>query len=153
MTSLDNSPPDYPTAGQLERTLSQKIQALYRDQLGHQPSKVTCQFFGTQLVIVLESSITPLEQRLNQAGQADLARQVRHQLSQIMKPLVGATVEAVSQVSVTEVLSDASLTTGRTGIIASLEDTPLVRNPEAIPKIKRSRLKLAEPNADLDLSS
>lgn len=32
-----------PTRGHLERALSQRIQALYRSKLGHQPSKVTCQ--------------------------------------------------------------------------------------------------------------
>jgi uncharacterized protein YbcI len=29
-----------PTSGQLERSLSQKILALYREQLGHQPSNL-----------------------------------------------------------------------------------------------------------------
>lgn len=144
MTSTEIPLQDKPTAGQLERTLSQKIQALYRDQLGHQPTKVSCQLFGTRLAIVLENSVTLLEQRLIEVGQADLAEQVSNQLSQIMQPLVGETIEAVLQIGVTDLFSGASLATGQSGIIASLEDTPQVRNPEAIPKIKRSRLKLAE---------
>ena len=43
----------YPTRGQLERTLSQRIQALYRNQLEHQPSRVTCQLFDEKLAIIL----------------------------------------------------------------------------------------------------
>jgi uncharacterized protein YbcI len=50
------------TRGQLERTLSQRIQAFYRDKLGHQPSKITCQISDRNLLIVLENSITPAEQ-------------------------------------------------------------------------------------------
>ncbi|MEL7420881.1 MAG: Na-translocating system protein MpsC family protein, partial [Cyanobacteria bacterium J06555_3] len=47
------------TCGQLERNLSQSIQAFYRQHLGHQPSKVTCQFFDSKLAIIIEDSITP----------------------------------------------------------------------------------------------
>ena len=42
-----------PTRGQLERTLSQRIQAFYRQQLGHQPSKVICQIFESKIAIIL----------------------------------------------------------------------------------------------------
>ncbi|MGL6340107.1 MAG: Na-translocating system protein MpsC family protein, partial [Waterburya sp.] len=41
-----------PTSGQLERTLAQSIQKLYRQELKHSPSKITCQLFGNQLAIV-----------------------------------------------------------------------------------------------------
>lgn len=34
-----------PTRGQLERTLSQRILALYRNELGHQQSKIECLLF------------------------------------------------------------------------------------------------------------
>ena len=45
------------TKGELERQLSQKIQAFYRRQLGHQPSKVTCQLFDSKLAVIIEDSI------------------------------------------------------------------------------------------------
>ncbi|MGB7059992.1 MAG: Na-translocating system protein MpsC family protein, partial [Geitlerinemataceae cyanobacterium] len=44
------------TRGQVERTISQRIQALYRDRIGHQPSKVTCELFEDKLTIILEDS-------------------------------------------------------------------------------------------------
>lgn len=126
-----------PTRGQLERTLSQRLQALYREQLGHQPSKVTCQLFDEKLAIIVENSITPPEQLLADRGQAELAEQVRSQLDKAIQPQLKALIEEVLDVTVLDLLSDATLETGRTGIIAVLEVTPEVRNPDAVPKIKK----------------
>jgi uncharacterized protein YbcI len=110
---------------------------LYRDQLGHQPGKVTCQIFDEKLALIIEDSITPPEQLLADRGQADLAQQVRSELDEAIKPGLKALIEEVLGVSVLDLLSDATLETGRTGIIAVLEVTPEVRNPEAVPKIKK----------------
>ena len=87
--------PSYPTRGQLERTLSQRIQALYRTQLGHQPSKVTCQIFDEKIAIILENSITQPEQFLASNGQADLAEQVRSDLDKAIQPQLKALIEEV----------------------------------------------------------
>jgi uncharacterized protein YbcI len=126
-----------PTRGQLERLLSQRLQALYRDQLGHQPGKVTCQIFDEKVALIIEDSITPPEQLLADRGQADLAEKVRSELDEAIKPGLKALIEDVLGVSVLDLLSDATLETGRTGIIAVLEVTPEVRNPDAVPKIKK----------------
>ncbi len=126
-----------PTRGQLERTLSQRLQALYRDQLGHQPSKVTCQLFDEKLAIIVENSITPPEQLLADRGQAELAEQVRSELDEAIQPQLKSLIEEVLGVDVLDLLSDATLETGRTGIIAVLNATPEVRNPDAIPKVKK----------------
>ncbi len=126
-----------PTRGQLERTLSQRLQSLYREQLGHQPSKVTCQLFDEKLAIIVENSITPPEQLLADRGQAELAEQVRSELDEAIKPKLKTLIEEVLEVTVLDLLSDATLETGRTGIIAVLDVTPEVRNPEAIPKLKK----------------
>lgn len=125
------------TVGQLEREISQKMQALYKKYLGHQPSKVTCQLFDEKLAIILEDSVTQPEQLLAEDGQLELAKQVRADLNQAIQPQVRALVESILGVEVLDLLSDATLTTGRTGIIAILSNTPDVRNPEAIPKSKK----------------
>ncbi len=125
------------TVGQLEREISQKMQALYKKYLGHQPSKVTCQLFDEKLAIILEDSVTQPEQLLAEDGQLELAKQVRADLNQAIQPQVRALVESILGVEVLDLLSDATLTTGRTGIIAILSNTPDVRNPEAIPKAKK----------------
>jgi uncharacterized protein YbcI len=126
-----------PTRGQLERSLSQRLQALYRDQLGHQPGKVTCQLFDEKLAIILEDSITPPEQLLADRGQTELAQQVHAELDEAIQPQLKVVIEEVLGVNVLDILSDATLETGRTGIIAVLDLTPEVRNPEAVPKVKK----------------
>lgn len=126
------------TIGQLERSLSQKIQALYRTQLGRRPSRITCQLFESKLAIILEDSVTQPEQLLAEEGKEELAEQVRASLDQALRPQLKKLIEEIFQVNVLDLLSDATLETGRTGIIAVLESLPQVRNPEAIPKARSS---------------
>ena len=126
-----------PTRGQLERLLSQGLQALYREQLGHQPGKVTCQLFDEKLAIIVENSITPPEQLLANTGQTELAEQVRSDLDKAIQPQLKALIEEVLGVAVLDLLSDATIETGRTGIIAVLDLTPEVRNPDSIQKVKK----------------
>lgn len=118
---------DLPTQGQLERSLSQKVQALYRQGLGQQPSKVSCQLCGEKFIIILEDSLTQPEQILAKEGQEDLAEQVRTNLDEFMQPQLKSLVEEVAGVTVTELLSDVTLESGLTGIIAVLEETPATR--------------------------
>lgn len=126
------------TVGQLERGLSQRLQSLYRDQLGQRPSKATCQIFDSKVAIILEGSVTQPEQLLAEEGQTELAKQVRADLDQALRPRIRELIETVLRVEVLDLLTDATLSTGRTGIIAVLSNTPTVRNPEAIPKVKPS---------------
>lgn len=115
------------TRGQAERSLSQQIQALYRDQLEHQPSRVTCQLLAEKLVVVIEDSITQPEQILVEEGQTDLVEQVRSGLNAAIEPLLKALVEDVLGVAVTDLLSDAKLDSGRTGMIMMLSNVPPLR--------------------------
>ncbi|MDJ0573375.1 MAG: DUF2294 domain-containing protein [Pleurocapsa sp. MO_192.B19] len=124
------------TRGQLERKLSQEIQALYRRNLGHQPSKVTCQFFDAKLAIIIEDSITSAEQVLIDEGKNDLAEKVRSNLDDAIQPELKQLIEEIAEIKVVDMLSDATLNTGRTGIIVVLSNSPKVRNPESIPKVK-----------------
>ena len=117
-----------PTRGQLERTLSQRIQALYREQLGHRPGKVTCQVFGEQLAIVIEDSITQPEQVLANEGQSSLAQEVRSELDSALQPQLKTLIEEIVGVGVVDLLSDATLESGRTGMIVVLDNPPEVRS-------------------------
>jgi uncharacterized protein YbcI len=127
---------ELPTYGQLERSLSQRIQAFYRNQIGHQPSKVTCQLFDEKLAIVIENSITSAEELLRTEGKEELAEIFRSSLDEVIKPQLKSLIEEILNVGVSDLLSDATLETGRTGIIAILTASPQVRNREAIPKVK-----------------
>jgi uncharacterized protein YbcI len=123
------------TRGQLERQLSQSIQAFYRRHLEHQPSKITCQLFDSKLAIIIEDSITNTEQILVDEGKDDLARKVRSNLEDAIQPELKQLIEEITKVEVIDLLSDATLDTGRTGMIAVLSATPQVRNPESVPKL------------------
>ncbi len=126
-----------PTRGQIERTLSQRIQAFYREQLGHQPSKVTCQLSDSNLLIVIENSITPPELLLAQSGRQELAEQVRSDIDEAVQPQLKEIIKEILNVDVLELLSDATLETGRTGIIGVLSDSPTFRAPSAISKMRK----------------
>nr|WP_245894181.1 DUF2294 domain-containing protein [Chamaesiphon polymorphus] len=125
------------TVGQLERKLSQKIQALYKEKLGHRPSQIICKLFDQKVVIVIEDSITPAEQLLVATGDDRFVEQVRSNLDEAISPYIRETIEQILEVTVEDLLSDATIETGRTAIVAVLGDTPVARNIEAIPKGKK----------------
>lgn len=128
-----------PTRAQAERDISHRIQALYRDQFGHRPSKVECKLFDEKLMIIIDNSITKPEQVLTQEGQDDLAEQVRSQLDEAIQAQLKALIEEVLHVPVLDLLSDATLETGRSGMIAVLTDSPVVRSSPLDQK-KRSKV-------------
>lgn len=128
-----------PTRGQLERKLSQLIQSLYTKEIGHQPSKIICQLSDKSLTIILEDSITQPEQLLAQQGQDDLAKEVRSNLDEALKPKLQEVVESVLAVKAIDILSNATLDTGRTGIVVVLESAPKFREPAAKAKPKSEK--------------
>ncbi|XGV97267.1 MAG: DUF2294 domain-containing protein [Leptolyngbya sp. BL-A-14] len=122
-----------PTRGQLERSLSQRIQALYRNQLGHRLSAIDCELLGTKIAIVLEKSITQPEQLLANQGKDELVAQLHSELDEAIQPHLKALIEEVVGVSVVDLLSDATFETERTGIIAILAEAPQLR--DAVSKV------------------
>ncbi len=124
------------TRGQLERKISQEIQSFYHDYLGHRPSRVTCQIFDAKLAIILEDSFTKVEKILIDEGKIDLAGNVRSTLDNAIQSQLRQLIEKFTEVEIVDFLSDFTVSTGRTGIITVLSDTPQVRNPNSIPKIK-----------------
>lgn len=132
-----------PTKGQLERTLAQRLQGLYRTQLGHQPGQVTCNIFDAKVVMVLENAITQPEQLLIQTGQHNLAEQVRAELEGALDSQLRNLIQDVLGVAVTDLLNDATFETGRTGIIAILEAGPKVRELGVRPKVKTESISVS----------
>jgi uncharacterized protein YbcI len=109
---------------QLEEVLSERIQALYNHKLGHQPSHVTCQLFNEQLAIVIDGSVTQPEKVLLNNGNPELAQQVRFDLNKVIQTEMRQIIEDVLGVPVIDLLSDATLETGRTGLIVVLATAP-----------------------------
>ena len=117
-----------PTRGKLERSLSQGIQALYRSKLGQPTSQVVCHLLDNKLIIVVENGLTQPEKLLAENGQEDLALQVRSQLESVLELQLKELIKDVLGVAVTDLLSDATLETGRTGTIVILESAHKVRD-------------------------
>lgn len=124
------------TRGQLEREISQKIQAFYRSHLGHRPSKVISQLFNAELAIIIEDSITNAEQILLKEGKSGLAKKVRFNLDRAIKPDLKQLIEDIAGVKVLDMLSDATLATKRTGIIVILSQAPEIRDSHTTYKVK-----------------
>ncbi|MDX2098469.1 MAG: DUF2294 domain-containing protein [Leptolyngbyaceae cyanobacterium bins.59] len=116
-----------PTRGELERALCQRIQTLYREQLGHQPGKISCCISEQQIAIVIENAMTPPEQILVSQGKEALVEAVRSGLDQAIRPQLQQLIQDIVHLEVTDVLSDATLETGRTGTIAILSGAVQLR--------------------------
>lgn len=116
-----------PTKGQLERQLTQQIQAIYYDRLGHRPTKVTCNLVQQQVTIVIENSVTSPEQFLLESGKKELAEQVRQDLGQALSEEIQAVVATALDVEIVDYIGNAKLDTGRMGIIVMLKESPETR--------------------------
>ena len=123
------------TRGQLERKISQEIQEYYNCNLEHRPSKVTCHLFDAKLAVIIEDSITNAELMLLEQEKSNLAEKVRLYLDRAIRPKLKLLIEEVTQVRVVDILSDATLSTKRTGIIVILDSTPKVRNRQNVFKV------------------
>ena len=82
--------------------------------------------------------MTRPEQILAKEGQVDLAEQVRSDLDRALRPQLIEIIERITDVNVLDLMSDATLKTGRMGMIVVLDKVPDVRNPTDIPKVKTS---------------
>lgn len=132
-----------PTCGQVERTLKQRIQALYQTELGQRPEQVICQFFDNKLAIVLEKPMTRSERFLLATEREDLAKELRSHIDTAIKPQLAALIEEVIGISVDTLLADTDLTSDISGVIVVLEDIPKLRNIETIPKVKKKKKALS----------
>jgi uncharacterized protein YbcI len=111
-----------PTRGQLERTLSQQLQKLYRDNLGHATGKVSCRLFEDKLTIVVEDSLTQPEQLLLQETDAQRVEQLRSDLDEAVRPKLISLIEDILDCKVLDLMSDTTLETGRTGFVIVLAE-------------------------------
>ncbi|HTL88029.1 MAG TPA: DUF2294 domain-containing protein [Leptolyngbya sp.] len=132
---------DNPTRGQIERTIGQRLQGLYKERTGQRPEKVTCQFFDEKLAIVIEQTTTPAERSLLDAGRQEIAQQFRAELESTIKAEMSRLIEEIGLSPVIQLLGETDLESGFSGFIAILKQIPNVRDPETIPKIKRRNIE------------
>lgn len=141
---------ELPTSGQLERDISQKVQKLYRQELEHCPQKITCHFFSNYLAIVIEDAITAVEKSLivpNNKSQT--VERLNSAINDIIKLKIKSIVEEILAVEVDNILFNSTIKNNCAGAIVTLCQLPQLRNPESIPKIKKSKSQSLSCNSKL----
>lgn len=115
-----------PTVGQLMRSTAQAIQHLYRDDVGHTPSRVTCHLVKDKLLVWAENSITRPEQMLFESNSSQLSA-VSLAIKSSLKEALTKTVEDKLKVKVITLLSDVSYEQNCTAMVMLLSQSPSVR--------------------------
>lgn len=117
------------TLKELEQKIIQSIQDLYVELLGHRPQQVSCQIVDKTLTAIVEDSITQPEQVLFKSGKQELVKQVHSNLYTAVESRLRTNIEEIAGVSVTNLFADSTLNTRRTSIVAILEATPNIIEP------------------------
>ena len=131
-----------PTLGQLERQLSQSIQKLYREELGHSPQKVTCKFFKNQLSILIEDALTAVEKTLvNRDNEDKTAKKLNFAINDSIRLKLKNIIETVLAIEVEDILFSSNMDTMRAGAIVILGQLPQIKNPKPIIKNRPSQKK------------
>ncbi|MEL6441003.1 MAG: Na-translocating system protein MpsC family protein [Cyanobacteria bacterium J06621_8] len=125
-----------PSVGEVERNLSQSIQAFYRHQLGCRTEKVSCHIIDMQIVIAIKNPITPVEKLLNNHYDAQFISDLRDRIDVIIKQELLSLVETVLGIKVAAITIDTALDNNFTGIIVLLSELPSVRRTKG-----KSRLR------------
>lgn len=112
------------TQEQLEQKLLTCVQEVYLKTLGHKPQQISCKLLDKNLTIIIEDSITQPEQLLVDNGKQELAQQVRTNIHLAFEPYLKSTIEQVTSISLTDLISKSSLDTGRTSIVAIFSQAP-----------------------------
>ena len=118
----------YPTVGQLERDISQKINALYYSQFAHRASKVDCHLFDRKIIILCEEVITPIEKLLLEAPSLYLIHQVRGFLDSSLKTKIEDLIEKIVRVKVIDCVYNTNINNNSAVGIILLANSPQVRS-------------------------
>ena len=115
------------TRGEMERNLSQSVQAFYRDRLGCRTDKVSCHIINEQVAIAIHNPITPVEVLLNSYQDASFVRDLRGRIDGIVKDQLCSKMEEITGVQVIALTIDTTLENNLTGIVALLAQKPELR--------------------------
>ena len=113
----------------LKDLLTHRIQALYENQLEHEPSEITYQAFDHTLVILIEGTLTKPERVLKEVDRQELVRKVRSILDQHLQPQLKALIEDITESTVVDFLYDSTIDTERTVAIAIFKLSPKLSVP------------------------
>jgi uncharacterized protein YbcI len=116
-----------PSRGEMERSLSQSIQAFYRDELSCRVGKISCHILGDRVAIVIENSVTSLEKLLSSSEDRSFVRDLRDRIDYIVKSELVTKIKTNLGVDVIDLTIDTTLEHNFTGILALLDEMPQIR--------------------------
>lgn len=125
--SRSKLPPQLVTRGQMEREISQKIEALLHQKLSHRPTKITCCLNGKVLSVLIEDALTKPEAILVDKSKPEIVIQVRNSIEQALRPLLQPLLTEILEVEVLEIFCQTKLKTRRMSIVATLKESPKLR--------------------------
>ena len=120
------------TRGEMERNLSQSVQAFYRRKLGCRTEKVSSHILNEQVAIAIKNPITPLEKLLNDSVDDDFVRDLRHRVDNLIKQELVSTIEEVLGVEVIALTINTTIDNNLTGIVALLSHKPQLRDTKRV---------------------
>ena len=113
------------------RSVSQAVHRLYRDELSHKVSRVTCNMMSDKLVIWIEGSVTSVGRILYQQEETD-TQSLCAALQKVVHQSVVDIIEHELGVEVITLVSDTCYMKECTGLIAWLSECPAVREPKSL---------------------
>jgi uncharacterized protein YbcI len=127
----------FPTRGEIERSLSQYIQAFYRERLGCKTDRVSCYILKNQVTIAIENSITPVETLLSSSNDDGFRQDLRYRIDAIIKNELHQAIASSLSVSVVALTINTTLERNFTGIVALLAEIPPLRTPKSDRRIRQ----------------
>jgi uncharacterized protein YbcI len=123
------------TQGEIEAAICEGINRFEQEYMGRGPKDLRAHLFGDLLLVRLQGVLTAAEQHLVKTLQPekgrDLLKQVRTQLIETARPVLEATVEAITGVKVLSLHHDISTLTGEEVVLFTLVETPRFRETKS----------------------
>jgi len=119
------------TQGEIEAAICEGISRFEQEYMGRGPKDIHTHLIGDLLVVRLEGVLTAAEQQLvkslpGEKGR-DLLKQVRTQLVETARPVIGTMVQEVTGVNMVSLHHDISTVTGEEVVLFTLAESPLFR--------------------------
>jgi len=119
------------TQGEIEAAIAEGVSRFEQEFMGRGPKHVHAHLIGDLLVVRLAGVLTAAEQHLVKTFPAakgrDLLKEVRTHLIETARPVMEATVEAITGVKVVSLHHDISTVTGEEVVVFTLSESPVLR--------------------------
>ncbi len=122
---------DMKTQGEIEAAIGEGVARFQQDYMGRGPKAVHAHLIGDLVVIRLQGVLTAAEQQLVKSlppeKGRDLVKQVRTQLIETSRSVLGAMVQEITGTQVVSLHHDISTITGEEVVLFRLAAAPLFR--------------------------